>query len=136
MPNHEDLQRLGVALRKAREAKGEHSIRAFAEKVGVSHQHLSQIERAYIAPNRGLVIPSDEVLEKLAKGLDIPLSRLHGYLGRTPDVPFPAYSDPETAQVAERFFNLPQIEREVVLDVLETIERMVAKRGGNVAEEV
>jgi len=74
------------------------------------------------------VIPSDEVLEKLSKGLDIPLSRLHGLLGRTPDVPFPALEDPDALRLAERYSRLPQLEREAVLDLVSAIEQLVSKR--------
>ncbi len=127
MATLEDLKKLGVELRTRREERGE-TLRAFASRVGVSHQHLSQIERGYVSPNRGRVIPTDETLEKLAKALDVPLSRLHGLLGRTPDVPFPAFDDPEAVRLADRYVKLPKIEREAVLDVVAAIEAMVAKR--------
>ena len=104
------------------------SLRAFAARTGVSHQHLSQLERGYVNPKQGLVVPSDEVLEKLANGLDVPLSRLHVLLGRFPDKPYPAYDNPEAVDLAERYVRLPRYAQEMALGMFTVIEAMVTKQ--------
>lgn len=130
MPTTEDLKKLGRELRSRREALGMKSLRAFALSVDVSHQHLSQLERGYVNPKQGMVVPSDEVLEKLAKGLDVPLSRLHVLLGRFPDTPYPAYDDPEAVALAERYMRMPQYAQEMVQGMFTVIEAMIARQAG------
>lgn len=104
------------------------SLRAFAARAGVSHQHLSQLERGYINPKQGMVVPSDEVLEKLASGLGIPLSRLHVLLGRFPDHPYSAYDEPEAVALAERYARMPRYAQETVLGIFTVIEAMIARQ--------
>lgn len=104
------------------------SLRAFAARAGVSHQHLSQLERGYINPKQGMVVPSDEVLEKLASGLGIPLSRLHVLLGRFPDHPYSAYDEPEAVALAERYARMPRYAQETVLGMFTVIEAMIARQ--------
>jgi len=128
MSTTEDLEKLGRELRYRREALGMKSLRAFALSVGVSHQHLSQLERGYVNPKQGMVVPSDEVLEKLAQGLGVPLSRLHVLLGRFPDAPYPAYDDPEAAALAERYMRMPRYAQETVRGMFTVIEAMVGRQ--------
>lgn len=104
------------------------SLRAFAVSVGVSHQHLSQLERGYINPKQGVVVPSDEVLEKLSNGLGVPLSRLHVLLGRFPDDPYPAYDNPEAVDLAERYTRMPRYAQEMVQGMFTVIEAMIARQ--------
>ena len=131
MPTTDDLKKLGRELRSRREASGVKSLRAFAARVGVSHQHLSQLERGYINPKQGMVVPSDEVLEKLANGLGVPISRLHVLLGRFPDNPYPAYDDPETVDLAERYMRMPRYAQEMVKGMFTLIEAMISKHTGD-----
>jgi transcriptional regulator with XRE-family HTH domain len=126
MPTTEDLNKLGRELRSRREALGLKSLRAFAVQIGVSHQHLSQLERGYVNPKQGIVIPSDEVLEKLASGLGVPLSRFHVLLGRFPSAPYPAYDNPEAVDLAERYIRLPGYAQEMVQGVFGIVEAMIA----------
>ena len=107
------------------------SLRAFAARIGVSHQHLSQLERGYINPKQGMVVPSDEVLEKLANGLGVPISRLHVLLGRFPDNPYPAYDDPEAVDLAERYTRMPRYAQEMVKGMFTIIEAMISKQTGD-----
>ena len=135
MPTAQDLHNLGRELRMRREALGLKSLREFARRVDVSPQHLSQLERGYVNPKRGLVVPSDEVLEKLAAGLDVPLSRLHALLGRLNDQPYPVFDDPKAVLLAERYSRLPGYARTLLLDVLADIEAMVRKQEQSASPE-
>ena len=124
-----DLERLGAEVRRAREARGYPSARSFAAAIGVSPQHLSHIERGYVNPKRGLIVPSDDVLDKIAGGADVPVSRLHAMLGRMPSQPFPALEDPDAADVAERYCRLPEYARKHLKAVLASVEGLVLERG-------
>lgn len=126
MPTVQELQNLGRELRQQRKAKGHQSLSAFARQLKLSPTYLSQVERGYVHPKQGLVVPSDEVLEKLSQALDLPISRLHGLLGRLPDVPFPAFEHPETLQLAEAYDRLPLYAQKIVQDALRTAEEVVA----------
>lgn len=126
MPTVEDLQNLGRELREWRKARGHQSLSAFARQLKLSPTYLSQVERGYVHPKQGLVVPSDEVLEKLSEALDVPISRLHGLLGRLPDVPFPAFQNAETVRLAEAYDRLPAYAQKIVQDALRTAEEVVA----------
>lgn len=62
---------LGIAIRRAREAKGNLSIEALAAKADISWRYLSQIERGESQNN-----PSWTVLGRIAEGLDLKISEL------------------------------------------------------------
>jgi len=124
MPTITELQNLGRELRARRIASGRRSLSKFATDIGVSRQHLSHIENAYVNPRRGPVVPSDEVLQKVSSGYGVPLSRLHALLGRTPDLPIPAFRNPEALHLAERFDALPERLQTVVLETFAAIERL------------
>jgi len=107
---------------------GSISLSAFARQIGMSPSNLSQLERGYIHPKRGLVVPSDDMLEKLAVGLDIPLSRLHALLGRLPDQPYQVFENPDAVQLAERFVRLPDYAKPALWDALQSLEALVERR--------
>lgn len=123
-----NLERLGEEVRRARLAQGYSSARAFAAVIGVSPQHLSHIERGYVNPKRGLVVPSDDVLEKIATGASVPVSRLHALLGRMPDQPYPVFDDPASVEVAERYSRLPGYAKAHLTTVLGSLEELVRSR--------
>ena len=60
--------RVGTRIRQAREARGE-SLRAFADRCGVSSSMISNVERGVKSPTLGILLA-------IAEGLEIPLSRL------------------------------------------------------------
>lgn len=122
MPTHSDLQNLGRELRAARLRMGKASLTKFAAEIGVSRQHLSHIENAYKHPRRGPVIPSDDVLVKIAEGYDLPVSRLHALLGRQPDEAVPTFRHPEALHLAERFDRLPAAAQSAVLSMVGALE--------------
>jgi transcriptional regulator with XRE-family HTH domain len=126
MPTQEQLENLGREMRSWRKAAGEKSLRKFAKRIGVSPTHVSQLERAYSNPKQGITVPSDDVLEKIADGLNVPVSRMHLLLGRCEGSPYPALQDPEALDVAERFARLPDYARRHLHDVLTSLETLVA----------
>ena len=67
---------LGGIIRKQREL-AEMSMRGFAELAGISNPYLSQIER-------GLRVPSEEVLETIANTLNVSADALYEQAGMTP----------------------------------------------------
>jgi transcriptional regulator with XRE-family HTH domain len=67
---------LGGIIRKQREL-AEMSMRGFAELAGISNPYLSQIER-------GLRVPSEEVLETIANTLNLSADALYEQAGMTP----------------------------------------------------
>jgi len=121
------LRALGNEIRQRRKQNGINTLRQLEQLSGVSRQFLSAIENGYTAPKRGFTVPSDETLEKLASTLNIPLSRLHALLGRFPDTPYPAYSDTETAIIAERYDKLPAVYKRIVRDALQTAEAIASE---------
>lgn len=77
------IKRLGSYIRETRKQQGIRTVKELAERSGIGISYLSNIERGYVNPNRGAVIPSDAVLEAVAMGMGIPVSALHAQLGRT-----------------------------------------------------
>ncbi len=124
MPTHADLENLARELKARRLALGEPVLARFAKKIGVSRQHLSHLESAYVHPSRGPVLPSDEMLEKISKGYGVPLSRLHALLGRMPDAPIPVFKSPQALLIAERFDRLPEGFQGVALAFFDAIEAL------------
>ncbi|CAG7574415.1 helix-turn-helix protein [Barrientosiimonas humi] len=68
-----ELPDLGGYLREQRQA-AELSLRQLAERTGISNPYLSQIER-------GLKKPSAEILQSIAKGLQISAEQLYVHAG-------------------------------------------------------
>jgi transcriptional regulator with XRE-family HTH domain len=81
MPSVEQLKRLGDLVREARKSKS-WTLDETALNSGVGRSWVSNIERAYVNPKRGPVTPSDDVLYRLSKSLDIPFESMHVALGR------------------------------------------------------
>jgi transcriptional regulator with XRE-family HTH domain len=77
------VKQLGVYIRKTRINKGIKTQKEFSALTGIRANYLSNIETGYINPERGPVVPSDEVLGSIAKALEIPVGHLHAQLGRT-----------------------------------------------------
>ena len=123
----ENLRAFGEEIRRQRIAKGIKTLVQLKDLTGISTQFLSQIEKAYVNKDRGLVIPSDDKIEKLSQALEIPLSRLHALLGRMPDQPLPIYKHPETVQIADDYDGLPSYARKIVRDALKTAKEVVAQ---------
>lgn len=97
---------------KAQRQQAELSLRQLAERTGISNPYLSQIER-------GLKRPSAEILQALAKGLQISAEQLYvhaGILDAADHVP--ATIDVRTAIRADA--RLTDRQRKVLLDVYDS----------------
>lgn len=99
---------LGHYLREQRQA-AELSLRQLADKTGISNPYLSQIER-------GLKKPSAEILQSLAKGLQISAEQLYIHAGiLEPESGQPSRPDVRVAINADP--RLTPKQRKVLLDV-------------------
>jgi len=121
MPTIDHLRALGSEIDRLRVARGIRSVRALATAAGVSNQHLGQVINAYQHPKRGFTIPSDDMLERLAEVLSVPVSRFHALLGRFPDVPFPAFNHAEAVELAETYDRLSEYGRKIVQDTVRSV---------------
>ncbi len=107
-----DLAGLGDYLREQRQS-ARLSLRQLSELAGVSNPYLSQIER-------GLKRPSAEILQQLAKGLEVSAETLYvkaGILDEHHVPPAPA-SDVRRAVAADP--DLTQRQKAALLDVYES----------------
>jgi transcriptional regulator with XRE-family HTH domain len=103
-----ELPDLGSYLRDQRQS-AELSLRQLADRTGISNPYLSQIER-------GLKKPSAEILQSLAKGLQISAEQLYVRAGiLEPDHEAPAAPDVRAAINADP--RLTPKQRKVLLDV-------------------
>jgi transcriptional regulator with XRE-family HTH domain len=83
-PKH--VAQLGAYIREQRE-NAQYSLRQLAQAAGVSNPYLSQIER-------GLRKPSAEILQQLAKALEISAETLYVRAGLLDGEPEPAAAGP------------------------------------------
>ena len=87
---------LGEIIRKQREL-AELSMRRFADLAGISNPYLSQIER-------GLRAPSEQVLEAIAKTLQVSAETLYEQAGVTPPG-----EEPEASAVLDAIASDPRL---------------------------
>lgn len=112
---------LGDYLREQRESASL-SLRQLAELAGVSNPYLSQIER-------GLKRPSAEILQQLAKGLQISAESLYvraGILDERSGPPGREAGDTRAAIAADR--QLTDRQKAVLLDVYDSFVRSRRRR--------
>ena len=107
-----DLGNLGDYLREQRESH-KLSLRQLSDLVGISNPYLSQIER-------GLKKPSAEILQQLAKGLQVSAESLYVRAGILEDRPVPdtEASNVRTAIAADP--DLTQRQRDALIDIYES----------------
>ncbi len=104
---------LGDYLREQRQA-AKLSLRQLSELAGVSNPYLSQIER-------GLKRPSAEILQQLAKGLEVSAESLYVRAGILDDEN--AGSSPPAADVRQAIAADPQLtprQQKALLDIYES----------------
>lgn len=109
------LKALGRIIRDARTEK-EWTQSELADRVRLSIGYISNIEKGYINPKRGPVVPSDVTLASFAEALNISVSSLHSALGRDVDKAeeITYELDPDALALAEGYSGLPDYAREIV----------------------
>lgn len=84
----EKVRRLGGVIRERRKLLG-WTLDELADAIGktlpLTKSYLSNVERGYVNPRRGPVVPSDEALQAIARALGMPEMDLHKALGRVPE---------------------------------------------------
>jgi transcriptional regulator with XRE-family HTH domain len=103
------LHDLGAFLREQRQ-NAKLSLRQLSELAGVSNPYLSQIER-------GLKKPSAEILQQLARGLEVSAETLYVRAGILDEKPAPAYEGPSVLQAIAKDPALTDRQRAVLVDV-------------------
>ena len=109
---HEFESRLGEFIRNQREVASM-SVRRLADLAGVSNPYLSQIER-------GLRRPSAEILQQLAKGLEVSAETLYVKAGILDEHPVAEPSTTTTRDAIAADPNLTDRQRATLLDVYES----------------
>ena len=89
LPGPKHLAQLGAYIREQRE-NAQYSLRQLAQAAGVSNPYLSQIER-------GLRKPSAEILQQLAKALEISAETLYVRAGLLDGEPEASSASPASA---------------------------------------
>lgn len=83
MTKSEQLKSFGNELRRRRETKGIDQ-KVLAARLGISPQHLSQIETGYSRQDRGPVKPSDKVVSAISREFDWDMVEIRRDLGQLP----------------------------------------------------
>ena len=108
-PELPDLHDLGSFLKEQRQ-NAKLSLRQISELAGVSNPYLSQIER-------GLKKPSAEILQQLARGLEVSAETLYVRAGILDERPVPAYEGPSVLDAIAKDPALTDRQRAVLVDV-------------------
>ena len=103
---------LGDYLREQRQA-ARLSLRQLSELAGVSNPYLSQIER-------GLKRPSAEILQQLAKGLEVSAESLYVRAGILDERPHPAPDEGGTRAAISADPRLSQRQKAALLDIYDS----------------
>jgi transcriptional regulator with XRE-family HTH domain len=113
LPDLQDsLHDLGSFLKEQRQS-AKLSLRQLSELAGVSNPYLSQIER-------GLKKPSAEILQQLARGLEVSAETLYVRAGILDERPAPAYEGPSVLEAIAKDPALSDRQRAVLVDVYQS----------------
>jgi transcriptional regulator with XRE-family HTH domain len=112
LPELPDIHRLGAFLKEQRQ-NARLSLRQLSELAGVSNPYLSQIER-------GLKKPSAEILQQLARGLQVSAETLYVQAGILEEKPVPAYDGPSVLEAIAKDPALTDRQRAVLVDVYQS----------------
>jgi transcriptional regulator with XRE-family HTH domain len=116
LPDLQDsLHDLGTFLREQRQ-NARLSLRQLSELAGVSNPYLSQIER-------GLKKPSAEILQQLARGLEVSAETLYVRAGILDERPVHAYEGPSVLDAIAKDPALTDRQRAVLVDIYESFVR-------------
>lgn len=113
---------LGSYLREQRQS-ARLSLRQLSELAGVSNPYLSQIER-------GLKRPSAEILQQLAKGLQVSAETLYVQAGILDERPVHTPQPQDTRAVISADPRLSQRQRAALLDIYDSFVGEPADAGG------
>jgi transcriptional regulator with XRE-family HTH domain len=114
-----DLAGLGDYLREQRQSHSL-SLRQLSELVGISNPYLSQIER-------GLKRPSAEILQQLAKGLEVSAETLYVKAGILDEHPVPVTQTPTVRDAIAADPDLTDRQKVTLIDVYDSFVRADAK---------
>ncbi|MFW5471271.1 helix-turn-helix domain-containing protein [Knoellia sp. CPCC 206435] len=114
-----DLAGLGDYLREQRQSHSL-SLRQLSELVGISNPYLSQIER-------GLKRPSAEILQQLAKGLEVSAETLYVKAGILDEHPVPVAPTPTVRDAIAADPDLTDRQKVTLIDVYDSFVRADAK---------
>lgn len=103
---------LGAFLREQRQT-AKLSLRQLSDLAGVSNPYLSQIER-------GLKKPSAEILQGLARGLQVSAETLYVHAGILDEAPAPSSGGPGVREALAADAALTDRQRAVLVDVYES----------------
>lgn len=110
-----DLAGLGDYLREQRQSHSL-SLRQLSELVGISNPYLSQIER-------GLKRPSAEILQQLAKGLEVSAETLYVKAGILDEHPVPVVTTPTVRDAIAADPHLTDRQKVTLIDVYDSFVR-------------
>jgi transcriptional regulator with XRE-family HTH domain len=127
MLNKERLKVLGDLVRERRTELGL-NLKDFHLKSGVGYSYLSNIERGYVNPKRGPVVPSDEILATIAEALHISVSRLHSALGRDLDDTDRLRGDPLGTIMKEAGYNSDLLGEDDLRQLRQNVDAVVIGR--------
>lgn len=109
----------GRVLREKRIAKGYEDLQDFAERVGISNQHLSQVETGYSRVGRPPVGLSDDVIDSISKALDWRVTDMRHMLGQIPDEELQVEMDPDFQFVGDAYYGVPDAGRRMIKSAAE-----------------
>ena len=83
--------------------------KVLAARIGISPQHLSQLETAYSRPGRPPVGPGDDVIQSLSEALNWRVIDIRRVLGQIPDEEFQEFAEDPAVTLLR---GLPSAQRE------------------------
>jgi transcriptional regulator with XRE-family HTH domain len=104
----ERMRIYGRELRRRRIEAGYQELKEFAVRIGVSNQHLSQVETAYSRDGRPSVGLGDEAMEAVGRELGWRVIDQRHMLGQVPAEEIEYILNPDTARIVEAYDNAPQ----------------------------
>lgn len=129
MDKAERLAAFGRELRRRREL-ARYGQNVLATRLGISNQHLSQLELSYGKPGRPPVGPGDETIEAISRELGWRVVDMRRMLGQIPDHELEYVLDPDRAFIEEAYDNLPPSGRQALKSTAELL--MEQMRAGSV----
>ena len=118
----ERMREYGRELRRRRIEAGFEELKEFALRIGVSNQHLSQVETAYSRAGRPSVGLGDEAMEAVARVLGWRVIDQRHLLGQVPTEEMEYLANPDTARIVEAYEGAPPQVRRAFDALAESVE--------------